>query len=93
MNTEAKAKELWCPMVRFVVDSDAGSATFNRGGLPSDPLNDHSNNDGALCNCIASQCAMWRWTPPPPHPCDEAPKFGYMERGYCGLAGNPGSTA
>jgi hypothetical protein len=61
MNTEAQASKLWCPMVRFISDSNAGSATFNRGALPDDPTNNHPSNDGALCNCIASQCAMWRF--------------------------------
>ena len=90
MNTEQQARELWCPMVRFVVaDDEEAAATFNRGRMDGDPLNNHKHNDGALCNCIASQCAMWRWVQPQAHACDEEPAFGYQTRGYCGLAGQP----
>jgi hypothetical protein len=58
MNTENEARKLWCPMVRFARSEDSG--TFNRG-RNANALNDHEQNDGALCNCIANQCAMWRW--------------------------------
>jgi len=32
--------------------------------------------------CIASQCAMWRWSNP-------AEPVNYLRLGYCGLAGKP----
>lgn len=33
-------------------------------------------------SCIASQCAMWRWSNP-------AEPVNYLRLGYCGLAGKP----
>lgn len=36
-------------------------------------------------NCIASQCAMWRW--------QWVPRDQDPVKGYCGLAGNPGAAA
>lgn len=49
MNTEQKARELWCPMVRLDAD-----------GVSSGSLNTRDRDD---YNCIASNCAMWRWNP------------------------------
>jgi hypothetical protein len=52
--TEAQARHLWCPMVRFTVDSE-DSACNRWSGIPEEISNPPQ------CRCIASQCAMWRW--------------------------------
>ena len=82
MHTEKQAKELWCPMVRHQGD---GGASFNRSRYNSNPINADTDktaerHQGTFgCHCIASKCAMWRWTDSP----------GLVSRGYCGLAGKP----
>lgn len=46
-------------------------------------------------DCIASQCAMWRWQPEPPDlstypdPPRNPHKPQQPTHGYCGLAGKP----
>src|SRR4029079_529187 len=51
-HTEAEARELWCPMVRFVSDNSPDEGSANRW----------TNNDNpGRCRCIASECAFWRW--------------------------------
>lgn len=51
MHTEEQARELWCPMVRHVVNAETVAAgnRFEEGF--------HANE----CRCVVSQCAMWRW--------------------------------
>jgi hypothetical protein len=52
MNTEDQASKKWCPMVRVgVMPTHGGPAG----------INDHSTEFRG--NCIASDCAMWRWSP------------------------------
>lgn len=55
MPTAKEAAGLWCPMVRVgVLPGAGGPAAVN------DPTTDFS------VNCIASRCAMWRWSGEPP---------------------------
>lgn len=54
--TEEEAKTKWCPYVRHGAPE---IGTFNRGVVC--PINDHPDNGGMLCNCIASACMAWRW--------------------------------
>jgi hypothetical protein len=69
--TEDEARTKWCPMVRFVVDSQDDGA--NRWiGHQSPPE----------CRCIASDCMMWRWRMPETLEEIEDCKGD----GYCGLA-------
>lgn len=79
LTSEAKAKTKWCPMVRSRVNDGAGNCT----AIIRTPDN---------CNCVASQCAMWRWYTPdytkgPFFPPDD--DYGADRYGYCGLAGIP----
>lgn len=53
MNTEAEARELWCPMVR-AASGEEDSNACNAGTT-------EANRVFPFSTCIASQCAMWRW--------------------------------
>lgn len=75
LHTEVEARELWCPMARLLkIDGD------NNYGLVAAAVNrwwSHKNkttdNNPKPCRCIASECALWRWTT--------------YEKGHCGLVG------
>lgn len=54
MNTKKEASELWCPMVRMAQSFDDGNAS-NCG----DPA---KMRNPSYARCIASKCAMWRWS-------------------------------
>jgi hypothetical protein len=71
--TEDKARTLWCPMARLIVDSDG---SYNRCEV-GDSFADARLFVPPSCRCLASGCAMWRW-----HSEGEA-------TGYCGVAGRP----
>jgi len=78
--TEQKAKERWCPFVRFTEGCDDAAA--NRWEETVNP---------ERCRCIASQCMAWRWfdgefTNEPEH---VRRPLTDQRRGYCGLAGEP----
>ena len=68
-HTEAKARELWCPMVR-IARREVVNINFAEGE-PYEPVIVGGCNTDALgrtrvpasCRCIASECAMWRWVP------------------------------
>lgn len=91
MATMTQAKAMWCPMVRHY---DSDSATFNRNADDNNPVNVDNNLKPIRarglfsCNCISTQCMMWRWTMP------ERPEYGLgpldeaTRDGYCGLAGS-----
>lgn len=51
MNTEAEAKNKWCPMIRVHMTESAGEAT-NRYDDTGDRLN---------MGCVGSGCMMWQW--------------------------------
>lgn len=89
LRTEKEASELWCPMVRIArheVTEQRETVTNDMvrvistdhvvGGCNTDALG--RNRVPASCRCIASQCAMWRWS---------EIDCGDDRRGYCGLAG------
>ena len=76
--TEDEARQKWCPMVRYV-------ASYK--GTPTPPLNRAAGGNDVMlnptnCQCIASDCMMWRWVAE-----DNARDVSYW--GYCGLAGRP----
>ena len=82
MKTEEDAKELWCPYSR--VGEQASGAAENRP-------------DGSY-NCIASQCAAWRWEMlfEPIEETSISDKLSEQrvrrvrgKHGWCGLAGKP----
>lgn len=65
--TETEAKTKWCPFSRTGAYTDIGNTiaiTTNR-----DPRPDVQSS----CNCIASECMMWKW------------EKDYVNRGRCGL--------
>jgi hypothetical protein len=66
MHTEKQARELWCPVARVAVGNY--SVAVNR---------DEGDEIIAGCRCIASECAMWRWSLPRRRRGDD--------EGYCGL--------
>jgi len=70
--TEEEARTKWCPQIRWT----------SHGEGYSDPF----ENRGSNCNCIASDCMMWRWNRD-----IMAGGSGRAEptQGYCGLAGKP----
>ena len=70
--TEAEALGKWCPMARSNNENDAPNRT-------------HQNEIQAGCNCIASDCMVWRWSYAP----EEAKGNKNGPLGYCGLAGKP----
>lgn len=86
-----QARQLWCPMVRVgVLPSGGGPVAVN------DPRVEYRGN------CIADQCAMWRWVPSTTmhkerrmHESDGRCFMQTMDvpdaptHGYCGLAGSP----
>ena len=67
---EEEAKTKWCPQIRF-------TGTDNEGFF---------NNRGANCNCLASDCMMWKWdiTLNRELAADKINRDDY--EGYCGLA-------
>jgi hypothetical protein len=75
--TVEAAKTKWCPKVRLFAAAETqqfSTTGFNRVLKISE--------DGTVivavaggCNCLASDCMMWRWSPTVP------------QNGYCGLAG------
>jgi hypothetical protein len=69
MMTEREARERWCPMVRMVHEAEDEGSSYNR---LKDRESTYSNPLG--CNCIASNCMMWRWN-------------SAKTAGYCGLGG------
>lgn len=73
MMTEAEAREKWCPMVRLTADQDEWKN--NRGDFPGKERS---------FNCIASDCAMWRWVTT----LDSGTVIN-TDKGYCGLGGRP----
>jgi hypothetical protein len=53
--TEDKARTLWCPMARLIIDSD-GSYNRSETGEPDHPRLFVPPSS----RCLASGCAMWR---------------------------------
>ncbi len=80
---EEEAKKKWCPMSRQDND-DAG--TWNRvwsrlkQWFPDDAGGVVSHD---ICNCIASDCMMWRGDIP------DTNGDPVTTHGHCGLAGKP----
>jgi len=58
MHTVKEAADLWCPMVRY--QDDAGAPSGNRDEVSN------SGSFGRWNACVASRCAMWRWSGEPP---------------------------
>jgi hypothetical protein len=74
--TEAEARKLWCPMVRVIdynCEPIVAHSRYRSYGDEESPSQFYPSP--VYCHCIASECAMWRWT--------------LKETGYCGLAGVP----
>jgi len=95
MHTEEDARKLWCPFARVSCSNQPveGNHAPNRwasGEIPRE------------ANCIASECAAWRWARKPnpdyregniwpeQRPVHEREMYiKDTERGFCGLAGQP----
>lgn len=112
MHTPEQAKDLWCPMARVARDEsieieraaigDMVHVTEQRhivGGCNRDALGGFGAGINS-CNCIADQCAMWRWEPTTESvPTVTEGASGMQARtykqvttrthGYCGIAGHP----
>lgn len=72
MLTKEQARAVWCPMVRLVAATSDGSVateqpSFNRVQLGSGARKSATPTAG---NCIADECAMWRWVDPAVEPRD-----------------------
>jgi hypothetical protein len=75
MYTEKEAKKKWCPMAK---ETAFGVGSFNK------------TSDGkpvTSCNCIASECMMWRWRETVLTQGTTIPMPQGNPSGYCGLAG------
>jgi len=81
MLTEDQARKTWCPMTRVIFMED--------GNIPADQtswnrlqpnVQKTSVKTGPTVSCLASQCAMWRWS---------NLKADGADTGFCGLAGIP----
>lgn len=94
MHTESEAKKLWCPMSRT---ARVAKAPWWRHLVPKKiatvwpSANRFHYADGTehLEPCIASGCAMWRWSRERDEQLAKAgrdPSGDPMRRGYCGLA-------
>ena len=92
LTTEQEAREKWCPHVRIVEKWQTGN-THPRNRMVDMPAAVVLAENLIGCQCIASECAMWRWAPSEnwvafkgrqriDKPCEEWV-------GYCGLAGRP----
>lgn len=83
MLTEDEARKKWCPMARYVADSNDPN-TANRWVRIS------------TCCCIASDCMAWRWEPWVNGSPANGPRNNNGEqrdpRGYCGAFGKPGDA-
>ena len=55
MYTEEEAKGKWCPMFKVAVST----SFLGLGTLRAD--NRSLGNKYGECNCIASECMMWKW--------------------------------
>jgi hypothetical protein len=95
MLTETQAKTKWCPHARIGVSA-------SQGGPAS--INDPRCEPEHRANCIASECAMWRWIPTndtvyvgsAPVQLENGrfelrPQYAQVppSQGFCGLAGRP----
>lgn len=99
MHTPEQAKALWCPMARV---ANVGQV-YNRVdtvylGYKAGPDREYFERQKENCNCIADQCAMWRWATNGNYEHDCAVTGTDLGKtvtpsGYCGLAGKPGSTS
>ena len=99
MFTEKEAETKWCPYSRPVYRAKLGDCGFQPGNR--DIGEDANVILRPVVNCIASQCAMWRWvaehdgsfhltmTGPDLTVQSRIPNFKRSDRGYCGLAGKP----
>lgn len=82
MHTENEARKLWCPMARIQNGTHNPAAAYNR-------LIDFAEYTSALpamSLCIASDCAMWRWTAKPVINQDGSRNETFPAEGCCGLA-------
>jgi hypothetical protein len=92
MYTEDEAKTRWCPQVRIA--GDENEPNFNRG-YGEDHCNITGGNGQYKCNCIASECMMWRWVYEDANPATArngllARNYIKTDKGHCGLAGRQG---
>lgn len=73
--TESEARSKWCPETRLAYGPDGkeGVAAVNRSAK-TDVVRANSN-------CIATECAFWRWA--------RTAHEGALQEGYCGRAGRP----
>ena len=79
--TEEQARRKWCPQAMSYASHLGGHAAVNRRHDTGEPWQD--------CNCIASDCMMWRWAEQG-HDAGDMPGTGvHPSTGYCGLAGKP----
>ena len=73
MHTAEQARELWCPMARIAFNEPG---PFNR----LSPDTDGGSGIPRGSQCIANECAMWRWLP------NHGEHMADKRKGYCGLA-------
>ena len=92
MPTAEQAKAQWCPMARV---ANVGQV-YNRVdtvylGYKAGPDREYFERQKENCNCIADQCAMWRWAERPIPEDGISRPFDVANRtGFCGLAGPMG---
>lgn len=77
MTTEAEAKNMWCPHVRFVIGPQ--SSTWQEAAFSN-----RARMDGSV-TCQGSGCMAWRWRVTAVDDKDN----DIHDHGYCGLAGKP----
>jgi len=68
--TEDEARTKWCPMVRISIEGHGSYNQYSDGDIPE------------MCNCIASNCMMWREI----RKQDSSTGYWNTVGGYCGLA-------
>ena len=92
MFTEKEAETKWCPYSRPVYRAKLGDCGFQPGNR--DIGEDANVILRPVVNCIASQCAMWRWVAEHDGTFSytfesRMPNFRASDKGYCGVAGKP----
>ena len=83
--TEEEAKQRWCPYAIYVFGNGRVSGNRDDEGGRSYVLSQ------GVCNCIASDCMLWRWELTQ-HQANELNARGNNKAvayGYCGLGGKP----
>lgn len=95
MMTEKEAREKWCPFARTALSSfgvdqfNAIRGTANRVMAFVEAADDALTIAEGHANCIASDCAVWRFASPETLERFYLSDHDHLDLGYCGLAGDP----